>query len=156
MSQSRTLSNGKDHMNDPEDHYKVPKNRKVEILFGVDVMRDLLRASSRRVLVMSVKNIRRYHIDNWLEEMVKLCDFSKVDFYCVSDKSDEPILCDKSPYTTSDFILALYDPELENFLGTISAPPDEKFRAKRYRYKTKILTFCFCAHNADFLTLMTK
>jgi hypothetical protein len=86
---------------------------------------------------------------------VKFCDFTKVSFYCFSDKGSEPILPDKSPaYTSSDLMLAIYDPQKQNYIGVILAPSDEKFKARRYRYKTKLLTFCFSAHSDNFHALM--
>uniref|UniRef100_A0A6G1SKZ8 BTB/POZ domain-containing protein KCTD2 n=1 Tax=Aceria tosichella TaxID=561515 RepID=A0A6G1SKZ8_9ACAR len=139
--------------NDPDD-YRIPKNRKVEMVFDIHLMRELLLTSKKRVIVASFKSIRRYHIESWLEKLVKFCDFSKVNFYCLADKTNEPIICDQRSYNSGDFLLALYDPERKGFIGYITAPTDERFRSKRYRYKTKLLTFCFCSHNENFCELM--
>jgi hypothetical protein len=140
--------------NDPND-VRIPKNRKVEMIFDVNLMRELLKSSQKRVIIASFRSIRRYHIESWLEKLVKFCDFTKVDFYCLADRENEPLLCDTSyKYKSSDFILALYDPDKRNFISVVLAPTDEKFRTKRYRYKTKMLTFCFVAHSEDFNDLM--
>lgn len=138
------------------DDYRIPKNRKVEIIFDINIMRELIETSQKRVLVVSYKNFRRFHIESWLEKLVKFCDFSKVSFYCLADnKINEPLLCaQEREYTSTDYLIMLYDPSERIILDSVLAPTDEKFRAKRYRFKTKLMAFCFLAHKEDFKELM--
>lgn len=124
-------------------NFTLPANRRLEIVFGLPVARELLASSEKLTIIVSYQIIRKFHIDGWIEELVKICDFSRFNVYCFSDKCCiTEALFDKNPkLSLNDFIVALYSPTEENFNLWVSAPSAEKFRSRRAHYKTKIFKF---------------
>lgn len=128
--------------------YEVPANRRLETIFGLPIMRELLQSTNKPTIIISHQNTRKFHIDAWFEELVKLCDHNKFNVYCFADKSSEAIFRDKSPsLSLRDFIVALYKPCLGNFALWVTAPTYDKFRARRGHYKCKIYKFWFVIQN---------
>lgn len=131
-----------------ERSFNIPPNSKLEVVFGHLVMKALLASSKKQTLVISYQNMRKFHIDSWIEELVKLCDHGKFNVYCFADRGDENISCDRGgPLTSKDFIVALYDPLEGRFSLWLSAPTSDKFRARRAHYKCKIFKFWFLVQN---------
>lgn len=132
-------------MQDSRQNFSVPASRKLEIIYGYDIMRKLLNSTEKPLIVISYRSMRRFHIDAWFEELVKLCDHNKFKVYCFSDKSIEhQNISDKQ---LVNFIVSYYDPEEKRFSLTISAPEYENFRNRRSHYKCKIFKFWFLIQN---------
>lgn len=128
--------------------FEIPADSKIETVYGIPIVRKLLASSKKQTIVVSQHNMRKFHIDSWVEELVRLCDHSRFNVYCFADKSDAPILCDKSPpLTLRDFIVSIYNPSAENFTLWVSAPAYDKFRSRRSHYKCKIFKFWFVVQN---------
>lgn len=126
--------------------YIVPPSDKLEIVLGLEAGRELLKSIQRKAFVISYYNIRKYNIDHWIEQLVKVCNHKKYHVYSIADKSPSEI-CDQSPkLSLKDFLVALYDPIENRFILWVSAPPYEKFRNRRAHYKCKIFKFWFLCH----------
>lgn len=138
-----------------DDGYQIPRNRKVEMLFDSSDLNELLRTCRKRVIIASFTNIRRYRIESWLEKLVKLSNFAEVDFYCLASDG----FLSSSTYTafsSTKFILAIFDPNQRDFVAMINPPPDEKFRSKRYRYKVRLYAFCIFADKVDLTGMLNN
>lgn len=131
---------------DTEKQYVIPPNYKIEIVLGISVGRELLRSSKKPTIVISYQNTRKYNIDSWIEELVRLCDHQKFQVYSLADKSHAEVLSE-SKLTLRDFFVALYEPQDERFTLWVSAPPYDKFRARRAHYKCKLFKFWFLIQN---------
>ena len=126
----------------------APPNCKLEVVFGLSVMEALLESSKKQTIVISYQNMRRFHIDSWIEELVKLCDHNKFNVYCFADRGEETI-CSQTgnSLNSKGFIVALYEPLVEKFTSWLKAPAYDKFRAHRAHYKCKIFKFWFLVQN---------
>jgi len=122
--------------------FTIPAQNKLEIVFGLDILMELLASCSKPTIVISYKSMRKFHIDTWIEDIVKLCNHSKYQVYCFADKGDE--ICDMA---LKNFIMSLYNPREARFALTIPAPSPEKFRQRRAHYKCKIFKFWFFIQN---------
>lgn len=139
---SRESQTRRDQEQANQQAFVVPAEKRLEIIYGLDIMKEVLAVSQRPVIVISYRSMRKFHIDSWIEELMKLCDHSKYKVYCFSSKSGE--LCDRP---LSEFIMSLFDPDENKFIKTILAPADDKFRARRAHYKCKIFKFWFMIQN---------
>lgn len=126
-----------------EQSYRAPAGQRLEIIFGLGVMQDLLAMSTRPTIVISYKSMRKYHIDSWFEELVKLCDHGRFRVYCFASRNEDTTI-EKHLH---EFIISLYDPSRRDFLVSVPAPPLDKFRARRDHYKCKIFKYWFMIQN---------
>lgn len=134
---------------DRESHTRphvVPSNHKLEIIFGYEMIKNLLASSAKSTIVISYQSMRKFQIDSWFAELIKLCDYNKYNVYCFADRGENEI-CDKA---LRNFILSLYDSKEGRFSHTINAPEYDKFRARRAHYKCKIFKAWFLIQN-DYL-----
>jgi len=131
-----------------EQQYNIPPNCRIEIILGLQVGRELLSLTKKPTIVISHQNVRKYHIDSWIEELVRLCDHDKFNVYSFADRSQSDI-SPEIKLTLRDFIVALYEPQSSTgrFTLWVSAPPYDKFRARRAHYKCKIFKFWFLVQN---------
>lgn len=137
-----------------QQSFSIPAGHRLEVIFGLDVMIGLLEASKKPTIVISYLSMRRLHIDSWVEELLKLCDYSKFKVYCFANKetdiSSVPFQDHRRHHfidTLSNFIMCLYDPEQRRFLSQVSAPAYDRFRTKRSHYKCKVFKFWFLIQN---------
>lgn len=125
-----------------EETYSVPAGNKLEIIFGYETIDQLLKSSEKPVIVVSYRSMRKFHIDAWIEELVKMSDHEKYKICCFADKPAANIssMTEIERYL-SNFIIKYYDPDVRMFTLTISAPEYDKFRNRRDHYKLKIFRF---------------
>lgn len=147
----------RENANNSNGHYIVPPNFKLEVIFGLTVMRELLSSVQKPTIVISHRTTKRFNIDSWFAELIELCDHDRFNVYCFADKNSEARICDKGPSLNSkNFIVALYEPsERGEFVVWVAAPPDDRFRARRAHYKCKIFKFWFVIQN-DLTQAMEK
>lgn len=117
----------------------VSEKSKLEIIYGDSTMIRLMSASIRKVIVISYKSLRRFHIDSWFEELIRLfCDFSKNVVYGFSALQGET-----PSRALTDFIVLFYDPKEDVIIKRVKAPNEQKFKAERDRYKSRIFKHWF-------------
>lgn len=114
----------------------IPENRRIEVIFDCDILLRIMQASKRRVIIISYKNIKRFHIDYWFEDLVKhYCDFGKNVVYYYSGETQLKLF--------TEFIFFCYDPKKRLETYKLRAPDTKTFQARRERYKTKIYKHWF-------------
>lgn len=130
--------------NEPQS-YQIPSSGRLEIIFGWNIMNEILKNSKKPVILVSYKFMRKFSIENWIEELMRMCNYNMYRVYCYYNKSDQPEML---PYVKLDnFIITLFDPEDSKFRYTITAPEYEKFRSKRAYFKCKIYKLWFILQN---------
>lgn len=117
----------------------VSERSKLEIIYGNLTMTRLMSASMRKVIIISYKSLRRFHIDSWFEELIRLfCDYNKNVVYGFSALPGEI-----PARALTDFIVLFYDPKEDRIIKRIKAPNEHKFKAERDRYKSRIFKHWF-------------
>lgn len=121
----------------------VPSNGKMEVVFGYSNLKTILESTQKRTFVISYRSMRFFHIDSWIEELVtKICDHNKFNVYCLADRGDKVLSSSNGiSITSKDFIIALYEPPKIDFSLLLMAPTYDKFRARRDKYKYKLVKF---------------
>lgn len=130
--------------------FDVPSWSKLEIIYGYDTISKLLQSSEKPVIVISYRSMRKFHIDSWFEELVKMSDHDRYKICCFADKQPPPrslFSMAENQRGLSNFIVTHYDPKEKRSTLTISAPEYEKFRNRRDHYKCKIFKFWFIVLN---------
>lgn len=121
----------------------VSPSHRLEIIFGYRAMKQLLDNATKPTIVLSYTSMRRFHIDCWFAELLRLCDFNQFNVYCFAERGDFEV----RDMGLRSFILSLYDPREGKFTRFVQAPEQERFKSKRAHYKCKVFKAWFCIQN---------